>query len=85
MIPPAYLHRLAPLFFAALAMTSIVNAAVQPPAGKPNIVLIFTDDQGYGDLGSFGSTTIRTPQLDRLAREGCKFTSFMSASSVCTP
>ena len=85
MIPPAYLRRLAPLFFAALAMTSIVNAAVQPPAGKPNIVLIFTDDQGYGDLGSFGSTTIRTPHLDRLAREGRKFTSFMSASSVCTP
>ena len=66
-------------------MTPIVNAGVQPPAGKPNIVLIFTDDQGYGDLGSFGSTTIRTPHLDRLAREGRKFTSFMSASSVCTP
>ncbi len=52
---------------------------------KPNFVLIFTDDQGYGDLGSFGSTTIRTPNLDRLAREGRRFTSFMSASSVCTP
>ena len=53
--------------------------------GKPNFVLIFTDDQGYGDLGCFGSTTIRTPHLDRLAREGRKFTSFVSASSVCTP
>ncbi len=52
---------------------------------KPNFVLIFTDDQGYGDLGCFGSTTIRTPHLDRLAREGRKFTSFVSASSVCTP
>ena len=85
MIPANNLRRLAPLLFAALAVTPIVNAAVQPPAGKPNIVLIFTDDQGYGDLGSFGSTTIRTPHLDRLAREGRKFTSFMSASSVCTP
>lgn len=54
-------------------------------AEKPNFVLIFTDDQGYGDLGSFGSTTIRTPHLDRLAAEGRKFTSFMTASSVCSP
>ena len=46
---------------------------------KPNFVLIFSDDQGYGDLGCFGSTTIRTPHLDRLAAEGRKFTSFMSA------
>jgi len=52
---------------------------------KPNIVIIFTDDQGYGDLGCFGSATIRTPHIDRLAREGRKFTSFMSASPVCTP
>ncbi len=54
-------------------------------AQKPNFVLIFTDDMGYGDLGSFGSTTIRTPHLDRLAREGRKFTSFVTASSVCSP
>jgi arylsulfatase A-like enzyme len=37
------------------------------PATKPNLVIIFTDDQGYGDLGCFGSTTIRTPHLDQLA------------------
>ena len=54
-------------------------------AEKPNFVLIFTDDLGYGDLGSFGSTTIRTPHLDRLAAEGRKFTSFMTASSICSP
>lgn len=54
-------------------------------APKPNFVLIFTDDQGYGDIGCFGSKTIRTPQLDRLAKEGRKFTSFMVASSVCSP
>ena len=52
---------------------------------KPNFVIIFTDDQGYGDLGCFGSTTIRTPNLDQLAKEGRKFTSFLSGSSVCTP
>jgi arylsulfatase A len=52
---------------------------------KPNVIIIFTDDQGYGDLGCFGSTTIRTPNLDQLAKEGRKFTSFMVASSVCSP
>jgi len=54
-------------------------------AAKPNFVLIFADDQGYGDLSSFGSTTIDTPNIDRLAQEGRKFTSFMVASPVCTP
>jgi len=52
---------------------------------KPNFILIFTDDQGYGDLSCFGSTTIKTPNIDRIAREGRKFTSFMVASPVCTP
>jgi arylsulfatase A-like enzyme len=54
-------------------------------AARPNFIIIFTDDQGYGDLGCFGSQTIRTPNIDRLAREGRKFTSFMVASPVCTP
>jgi arylsulfatase A len=52
---------------------------------QPNIVLIFTDDQGYEDLGSFGSPLIKTPHLDRMAAEGRKFTSFYSANSVCSP
>lgn len=54
-------------------------------ASQPNFVIIFTDDQGYGDLGCFGSTTIKTPHIDRLATEGRKFTCFMVASPVCTP
>ena len=54
-------------------------------AAKPNFIIIFTDDQGYGDLGCFGSETIETPNIDRLAKEGRKFTSFMVASPVCTP
>jgi arylsulfatase A len=60
-------------------------AALTAAEAKPNFVLIFSDDQGYGDLGCFGSTTIRTPHLDRLAKEGRRFTSFLSASSVCSP
>jgi len=51
---------------------------------KPNVVLVFTDDQGYGDLGSYGSETLRTPSIDRLAREGTRFTSFY-AQVVCGP
>lgn len=68
------------ILFAFVALHTALESAE-----KPNFVLIFTDDQGYGDLGSFGSTTIRTPHLDRLAAEGRKFTSFMTASSVCSP
>ncbi|MDX2033508.1 MAG: sulfatase [Blastocatellia bacterium] len=50
-----------------------------------NFVVIFCDDLGYGDLGSFGNPTIRTPHLDRMAAEGQRWTSFYSADSVCTP
>jgi arylsulfatase A len=51
----------------------------------PNIVFIFTDDLGYGDIGAFGATDIKTPNIDRIANEGIKFTSFLSASPVCSP
>jgi arylsulfatase A-like enzyme len=54
-------------------------------ADRPNIVIVFADDQGYGDLGCFGSKTIKTPHIDRMAKEGRRFTSFMVASPVCTP
>ena len=57
--------------------------ALGAPAA-PNIILLFADDLGYGDLGSFGSPTIRTPHLDRLAAEGLRMTSFYSAPS-CVP
>ncbi|MBL9151167.1 MAG: sulfatase [Verrucomicrobiales bacterium] len=54
-------------------------------AEKPNFVVIFCDDLGYGDLSTFGHPTIRTPHLDRLAAEGQKWTSFYAADNVCTP
>ena len=50
----------------------------------PNIVVIFTDDQGYGDVGVFGAKGYATPNLDRLAREGTKFTNFHVAQAVCS-
>ncbi len=52
---------------------------------KPNFIIVFVDDMGYGDLGSYGHPTIKTPNLDRMAYEGQKWTQFYSASSVCTP
>jgi len=52
---------------------------------KPNFIIVFVDDMGYGDLGSYGHPTISTPNLDKMAYEGQKWTQFYSASSVCTP
>jgi arylsulfatase A-like enzyme len=54
-------------------------------ANKPNFIVIFADDLGYGDLGIFGHPTIKTPNLDRMAVEGQKWTSFYVAAPVCTP
>ena len=51
----------------------------------PNFVFIFADDLGYGDLGCFGASDIASPNIDRIAAEGIKFTSFLSASPVCSP
>ena len=52
---------------------------------KPNFIIIFTDDLGYGDLGSYGHPTIKTPHLDQMAKEGMRFTQFYVGSSICTP
>ena len=56
----------------------------QAPA-KPNVLVILTDDQGYGDLGANGAPEVKTPNLDRLAREGARFTDWHSNSPVCSP
>ena len=64
----------------ALAISSTC-AADRPP----NVVIIFCDDLGYGDLGCYGHPSIRTPNLDRMAAEGMRFTDFYTADSVCSP
>ncbi|MDE2926937.1 MAG: sulfatase [Acidobacteriota bacterium] len=64
---------------------SLLSCQTPTDALRPNLIVIFCDDLGYGDLGSFGHPTIRTPNLDRMAREGQKWTHFYSAASVCTP
>ena len=66
-----------------LAAFAIVLAL--PAMAKPNLIVIFIDDMGYGDIGPFGSKKNDTPHLDRMAREGMKLTSFYVASPVCSP
>jgi arylsulfatase A-like enzyme len=68
-----------------VAPSAATQSASSPPVQRPNFVIIFADDLGYGDLGCYGHPTIRTPHLDRMAREGMRFTDFYSAAEVCTP
>ena len=56
-----------------------------PAPDRPNVVIFFADDQGWGDLGCQGSKDLRTPHIDRLAAEGVRFTTWYSAAPVCTP
>ena len=72
------------LLHTALLLTPLAALpAAEGQSPKPNIILIFIDDMGYGDIGPFGSTKNRTPQLDRLAQEGMRLTSFYAAP-VCS-
>ena len=68
-----------------ITIVSLAATADAQPVEKPNIIILFADDLGYGDLGSYGHPTIRTPNLDRMVVEGMKFTQFYSAAPVCTP
>ena len=78
---------LAPLVLCSSLATSIAAAAPNkdPPEHAPNFVVILCDNLGYGDVGCFGSTVHRTPNVDRMADEGMRLTSFYSTSGVCTP
>jgi arylsulfatase A-like enzyme len=68
-----------------LIVAPLLQAQMPPTSARPNVVLIMTDDAGYGDFGVYGATDIRTPNIDRLAREGVKFTDFYSNGPTCTP
>jgi arylsulfatase A len=89
---PNLVSRLSPRLCAALALiTFSLTVTAQPrPANqtaqrRPNVVLMMADDMGYADIGSYGARDIRTPHLDRLAREGVRLTDFYSNGPVCTP
>ena len=72
-----------------LSLSALVGCACRAiaadPPGKPNVIFILADDLGWGDLGCYGHPQIKTPNLDRLAREGTLFTQFYVSGSVCSP
>jgi arylsulfatase A len=68
----------------AVAAATLGMIAQQPSSPPPNLVIIFTDDLGYGDLGSFGSPNNRTPRLDAMAAEGQKWTNGCRSAAACT-
>ena len=71
-------------FLSAILFLSLSSYLIGKPAEKLNVIIVFTDDQGYQDLGCFGSPDIRTPRIDRMAKEGLRLTSFYSANPVCS-
>ena len=70
---------------AATALLAEPASAQRRDGRRPNVVLIITDDVGYGDLGSYGAPDLKTPNLDRLAREGVRLTDFYANGATCTP
>ena len=69
---------------AGLFMGSVCIAAAKE-SKLPNVVLIYADDLGYGDVGCYGATKVQTPNIDKLAHQGRRFTDAHTASAVCSP
>lgn len=69
----------------ALFLVAAATASSAASADRPNVIFILADDLGYGDLGSYGQAVIRTPALDRMARQGIRFTQFYAGATVCAP
>ncbi|MEN9404447.1 MAG: hypothetical protein RL091_3150, partial [Verrucomicrobiota bacterium] len=71
--------------FSSLVVLLTASAQIAAPLPRPNIILILADDLGYGELGSYGQKLVPTPNLDRMAAEGMRFTQFYAGSTVCAP
>lgn len=69
----------------ALAATLAPLAALPAAARRPNFIIVLADDLGYGDFGAYGNRLIRTPRLDRMAKEGTRLTNAYASANVCTP
>ncbi len=72
-------------FFWILILIVLISCSTPEMDNKPNIIIFFTDDQGYADLGCYGAEGFETPNIDKLATEGIKFTDFYVPATVCTP
>src|SRR3954449_12022415 len=86
--PFSFLCASAPLcevLFGVAIATALFFSACRAAEARPNIVFVLVDDMGYADLGCMGSKDIKTPNIDRLAKEGLKFTDFYANAPVCTP
>ncbi len=68
----------------SILILSLAYLHLQAADKKPNFIVIFTDDQGYQDLGCFGSPKIKTPEIDQMAKEGARYTNFYSANAICS-
>jgi arylsulfatase A-like enzyme len=73
------------ILLAALCGLFLASPHAQSTSSRPNIILIITDDVGYGDIGSYGAPDIKTPNIDALAKAGTRFTQFYANASSCTP
>ena len=71
--------------FAAVIGFPVLGTAQERNTQRPNVVLIMTDDVGYGDIGSYGAPDVRTPHIDSLARDGVRLTDFYANGATCTP
>src|ERR1700757_3953466 len=72
-------------FILLLAAFFCPSATVAADAPRPNIIFFLADDLGYGDVGCFGQTKIHTPNIDRLAAQGMRFTAHYAGNNVCAP
>ena len=68
-----------------LSVATPVFAEAKQPNVKPNVIFILMDDMGYSDVSCYGATKVETPNIDRMAAEGMKFTDFHTAASICSP
>ena len=83
--PPTDMFKPAATFLTLIALGLALATTSLSAAERPNIIWIMADDLGYGDLGCFGQKVITTPNLDRMAKEGMKFTHFYAGATVCAP
>ena len=74
-----------PVVLVLTLLMAVASSLAAPAPASPNLIVILADDLGYGDLGCYGSKTIATPRLDRMAKEGVRFTDFYVASPFCSP